>query len=317
MPVVSVGPLSESRYSTAARCARDRMADSSRVTETAARPTRDRVPKLQPSGSASPDAQELFELNLYGGAPEKRYRRLRPDLEKIEWDRLSPRGISKSELLAARRGWTDAALQEYASAAAHALMLRALVRARVPLDLSAVASRFPLDELAHAEMCARVAGRFGGGTPLRYDRERVFPLPSTRGVSPEIEAAHLVIWNCVSETWAHEMLRLTWASERNKVLKLVRGRLARDEAGHARFGWLFLDWLEPGLEEADWRKLREPCARVVAVLEHSLAHLAKLPDDRFGPLTPMSLGKRSYVALATLALEQRVRAPLRDRGLIS
>jgi hypothetical protein len=165
-------------------------------------------------------------------------------------------------------------------------------------------------------MCARVAGRFGGGTPLRYDRDQLFPLPSASGVSPELEAAQLVIWNCVSESLAHEMLRLTWESEKNSVLKMVRGRLARDEAGHARFGWLFLDWLEPGFEEADRRKLRQPSARLVATLERNLGHLAQLPDDRFGVLTPMSLGKRSYVAMATQALETRVRAPLKARGLI-
>jgi hypothetical protein len=95
---------------------------------------------------------ELFELSLLGGAPERRYRRLRPDIDRLPWERLKPGRRSSAVLEAARRGWTQGALQEYASADAHSAMLRLLVRARAPVDVSAMASRFPLDELAHAEL---------------------------------------------------------------------------------------------------------------------------------------------------------------------
>ena len=99
---------------------------------------------------------DLFELTLHGGPPERRYRNLRPDDEAtFPWGTLDKSGFSAAEIAAARLGWTEGALQEYASAGAHAHMVRELVRARVPLDLSAVASRFPLDELAHAPSCAR------------------------------------------------------------------------------------------------------------------------------------------------------------------
>jgi hypothetical protein len=263
----------------------------------------------------SPDSVELFELTLYGGAPESRYRRLRPDVEQIDWDSLSPKGKPEAEVVAARRGWTAAALQEYATAAAHAVMLRALVRARVPLDLSAVASRFSLDELAHAELCARIATALGGGTPLEYDREKVFPSVTVRDTSPEIEAAQIVIQNCVSESWSHELLHLVWEAEKQPVLKRARGRIAKDEAGHGRFGWLFLDWLEPGLADADRQRLRRHAARLIATLELGIGETAEMPVESFGALTPMAFGKRGYRELATEALRKRVQEPLRARGL--
>jgi len=274
------------------------------------------IGKTRPSSSASPaSSTELFELTIYGGAPENRYRRLRPDVEQIDWQRLCPKRVPGATLVAARRSWTAAALQEYATASAHALMLRALIRARVPLDLSAVASRFPLDELAHAEICARIAGAFGGGTPLEYDREQLFPIPKTRNVPPEIEAAEVVIQNCVSESWSHELLHLAWEAERHGELKKARGRLAKDEAGHGRFGWLYLDWLEPGLEQADRETLRKQATRVTAVVERGISATADAPEELFGPLTSQPFGKRDFQTLATQALERRVRRPLRDRGL--
>jgi hypothetical protein len=271
-----------------------------------------------PDTKGPPDAEasELFELTMYGGAPESRYRRLRPDVERIDWDAISAKGRSESEVIAARRSWTAASLQEYATASAHAVMLRALVRARVPLDLSAVASRFPLDELAHAEICARVAGALGGGTPLTYDRERLFPVPKPKDLPPEIEAAEVVIQNCVSESWSHELLHIAWEAERHGELRKARGRIAKDEAGHGRFGWLYLDWLEPGLEAADREALRMQAARVVGIVERGISEATSASPEAFGPLTSQPFGAPAFAALAAEALEKRVRKPLRERGLL-
>jgi len=47
-----------------------------------------------------------------------------------------------------------------------AATLRALIEARAPLDLIGVASRFPLDEMVHVELCARMAMELGGGTEI-------------------------------------------------------------------------------------------------------------------------------------------------------
>jgi hypothetical protein len=260
-------------------------------------------------------ADELFELTLLGGAPENRYRRLRPDVEKIDWDALSPSGFNEEEIVAARRAWTAAALQEYAGASAHALLLRALVRARAPLDLSAVASRFILDELAHTEICSRIAVTLGGGTPLSFDREQVFPPSAPAGYPPEREAAELVIQNCVSECWSHELLHQIWQTEPEPVLREARGRIARDEAGHGAFGWLFLDWLGPGLDASDRGHLRNCARRLIDTLRLNLSKTAELPDVSFNRLTPMGLGRGSYLAAAEASLQKRVISPLRERDL--
>jgi len=130
---------------------------------------------------------EPFEISLLGGATEARYRRLRPAGEDaLPWYLLAEADLPNTERDAARRGWTAAALQEYASAAAQAAVLRALVRAQVPLDLSGMASGFAVDELAHAELCARMAQGLGGGAAVTAN-ESHFPVV-VQGPEPLLEA---------------------------------------------------------------------------------------------------------------------------------
>jgi hypothetical protein len=258
---------------------------------------------------------ETFELTLLGGAAEERYRHLRPGIEALEWEALAPHGAPAEEILAARRAWTVATLQEYATAAAHGTMLAALVTGRVPLDLSAMASRFSLDELAHAELSARVVNALGGGTPLRYDPDRLFSAASRGVLSPELEAARLVIDNCVSESWSCELLQALWQLEEQPVLRAVRTQIASDEAGHGRFGWMFLDWLLPGCGDAEREALRRMAADLVARLGASLDEAARAPESTFNAFAPMALGKAGYLALGRQGLEQRVLRPLRERGL--
>jgi hypothetical protein len=258
---------------------------------------------------------ETFELTLLGGAAEQRYRNLRPGIAELDWSALAPRGAPDDEVLAARRAWTVATLQEYATAAAHATMLAALVKARVPLDMSAMASRFSLDELAHAELSARVVEALGGGTPLRYDPDRLFGAPPSGALPTELEAAQLVMDNCVSESWSCELLQAVWQAETRPVMRTVRQQIASDEAGHGRFGWMFLDWLLPGCGAEERETLRRMAAAVVARLERSLEEAAHAPPSTFNALAPMAVGRAGYLALGRQGLASRVVGPLRERGL--
>src|SRR5918996_626179 len=112
---------------------------------------------------------ELFELGMLGGAIERRYRKSRPEVERLPWKSLRPDDFPHEMVLAARQAWTEAAFQEHRTAAACSSDLQALIAARAPVDLIAMASRFPLDEIVHVELCARLATELGGGIPIRYD----------------------------------------------------------------------------------------------------------------------------------------------------
>src|SRR5262245_38467559 len=99
---------------------------------------------------------EVFELELLGGAMERRYRKARPEVLEMPWGTLDVSGMRPEVVVAARKAWTSAAFQEHRTGAACASTLRALIEARAPIDLIALAARFPLDEMVHVELCARL-----------------------------------------------------------------------------------------------------------------------------------------------------------------
>jgi hypothetical protein len=58
--------------------------------------------------------------------------------------------------------WTQSAFSEYASAASFAEIASGLLAVGAPIDLSAAAGDFVVDEIFHAELSARVAMALGG-----------------------------------------------------------------------------------------------------------------------------------------------------------
>src|SRR5258706_5956269 len=101
--------------------------------------------------------KERFELSMYGEGVERRYRRMRPEVAAMPWGTFDASALSPRALAEARRAWTGAAFQEHRTGVACTMTLRAMMEARAPVDLIAVATRFPLDEMVHVEMCARMA----------------------------------------------------------------------------------------------------------------------------------------------------------------
>jgi hypothetical protein len=256
---------------------------------------------------------ELFELEMLGGPTERRYRRARPEVEALPWGTLDPRLHAAADLADARGHWTLAAFQEQRTGAACAETVRALLACRAPLDLVAVASRFPLDEIVHVEMCARVAEELGGGTGIQHDPRRLAPAPD-RDDPPLVQAAEMIVAAfCVGEAFSVPVLRGTWHAARHPLLHGVLGIIVRDEAAHGAFGWTFLDWA--GASLAPYRDRLALIARL-AIEEFTNDHraIARLPEtDIGGDLGWME--PAAYLALSRRSMEDKVLAPLRARGI--
>jgi hypothetical protein len=153
---------------------------------------------------------ELFELEMLGGSFERRYRKLRPEVEAMPWGSIDTRPVAADDLIVARKAWTGAAFQEHRTGIACCATLRALIEARAPLDLIALASRFPLDEMVHVELCARMAMELGGGTEIVHD-PLVMVLDAQPDQSALMRAAELVVrFFCVGEALSIPLLRGTW-----------------------------------------------------------------------------------------------------------
>ncbi|HZO12201.1 MAG TPA: ferritin-like domain-containing protein [Polyangiaceae bacterium] len=251
---------------------------------------------------------ELFELSLLGGSVERRYRRLRPDAA-LPWGTLDTSAYDRATVEAAQQTWTLASFQEQHSAAACAETLRALIAARAPLDLVAMASSFVLDEILHVELCARVAMELGGAAPLWFDPHAL----AHRGGydrSSLLEAAELVVRNyCVEESFSAPMLRGAWRSAEVPLIRDLLGRLAKDESAHARFGWIFLDWAADRLTDDDRRELAAAARDTIDRLRASWP----APCAEKNPLT--GLDASSYLKLARRTIDDKIIAPLRQRGM--
>jgi len=195
-------------------------------------------------------AAEIFELELLGGKYEQRYRRQRPEVEALPWGTIRREDYPAEIVEAARTSWTGSAFQEYRTAVAVTQTLKCLLEARAPLDLIAMASRFPLDEVVHVELCARMAMELGGAVEIVHDPDALVALPR-EDLDPVLRCADLVVrFFCVGEAISIPMLRGTWHAATRPLARGVLGIIVRDEAAHGTFGFTYLDWALPLLPDS-------------------------------------------------------------------
>ena len=259
---------------------------------------------------------ELFELEMLGGGWERRYRKLRPEVEEMPWGTLDPREHPEALVLAARRSWTGAAFQEHRTGAACAETLRCLIECRAPLDLIAVASRFPLDEMVHVELCARMAMELGGGTEIIHEPSEMI-LHANPQLEPALRAAELVVFNfCVGEALSIPMLHGTWQAAVHPLPRAILGRIVKDEAAHGIFGWAFLDWAGELLSESDRTHLGKTADLAIAGIHRIWADIERRPraaDHQVHALGWMQTD--AYLALARRSMRTKVIEPLLARGI--
>jgi hypothetical protein len=262
----------------------------------------------------APTTLEPFELELAGGAAERHYRRLRPEVERLPWGSVPLNQYPARVIRDGRRVWTLAAFQEHRTGAACAATLQALILSRAPLDLIAMATRFPLDELVHVELCARVATELGGAARLLHEPKTMITIPSF-DLSPRLACAELVVRNfCVGEAVSIPILRASAKAAREPLIRAVLTRIVKDEAAHGRFGWMYLDAI------GDWTPnerthLRGAALDEIAKLEATwAANFRDRPADAGEP----TLGwtePATYLPIARRALVDAVQRPLAERGL--
>jgi hypothetical protein len=259
---------------------------------------------------------ELFELELFGGAIERRYRRMRPEVEEMPWGTIDVTGIPEKDLIGARKAWTGAAFQEHRTGVACAVTLRALIEARAPLDLIAMASRFPLDEMVHVELCARMAMELGGGTEIMHDPDHLV-LDGDPNVSPLTRATELVTrFFCVGEALSIPLLRGTWHAAKHPLPRAVLGRIVKDEAAHGTFGFSFLDWALPQLDESEIAHVGRHADLAIAFIVKQWGAIRKRPPRKAGPGDALAwMESAPYLALAEKSMREKVVEPLRSRGI--
>jgi hypothetical protein len=188
--------------------------------------------------------------------------------------------------------------------------------AGAPLDLIALATRFPLDELVHVELCARMAMELGGAIELRYVPDEMLAAPPADD-DPLARAAHLVVaYFCVGEAVSVPLLQGTARAATHDLTRAVLRRIVLDEADHGQFGWRFLDWALPLLDDAARAALGVTAGAAIRGLEHAWADLrARRVTDETGIHDLGWLGCDDNLRLAERSLERQCVRPLAERGI--
>lgn len=265
-----------------------------------------------------------FDVAFTRGAALRMHQKTLASVERdYPWHTLDASRYPAELLLRARRGWTENALNEHCTGAVLGQMLQHVVSCGAPLDLISMASRFPLEEVIHVELCARVADRLGGLYPLEYDPDAI-AVPLDPSLTPLQRASELVVRVCcVGEAFSLPMLTGAMKSAAHPVTRKVLETIVADEALHGRFGWLFLEWAAPSFSKAErarlavaardtmrlfeplWQKLTSTVHEGVTSEGFLLSHVHELGWMESG----------AYRALAIETVQTRVREPLARFGI--
>jgi hypothetical protein len=267
---------------------------------------------------------EPFELEWFGGVAERHFRKVRPGVDALPWGTLDVRRYPAALIDRARVSWTEAAFNEYCTAAAFADLLAAMLAARAPLDLIGMASDFVSDEVLHVELTSRIAMELGGGAPYQVDFTDLYPRPDP-ALSPAQRANELIVTICcVGEAFSLPMLASAYGSALHPLTRAVLERIVHDEAPHGRFGFLYLDWAAESLDAAERARLGDVAVAMIARFAPLWQRLisrvdAGITTEGFDLTHVRELGwteSSLYAARARAAIANDVVAPLARYGIV-
>ncbi len=269
-------------------------------------------------------ALEPFDLEWMGGVAERAFRRVRPGAEAMPWGTLDVRGYPQLLVDRARVAWTEAAFNEYCTAAAFSELLSALLCAKAPVDLVGMASSYVADELFHVELTSRVAMELGGGAPYQVDFRRL-TLPIDPDLSPIERANELVVRTCcVGEAFSVPMLATAMQSAAHPLTRAVLEQIVKDEAPHGRFGFLYLEWVQGQLHAAERERLARTALDMLRAFGPYWTRLrSRVADGRtsegFEVEQVRALGfalSEDYAARARRAVREEIAEPLARFGVV-
>jgi hypothetical protein len=267
---------------------------------------------------------EPFDLEWLGGVTERHFRKIRPGVDEMPWGTLDAKRYPTALVDRARISWTEAAYNEYCTAAAFAALLEALLQAKAPIDLVGMASDFVADEVLHVELTSRIAMELGGGAPYVIDFEHLRRQPKPE-LSARQRANELVVHVCcVGEAFSLPMLASAYSSATHALTRAVLQRIVADEAPHGRLGWAYLEWAQDELDDAERARLAEVAIETIAQLAPLWQRLSSRVVD--GVTTEgyliehvRELGwteSSQYAVRARKAIAEDVAAPLAKFGIV-
>lgn len=157
----------------------------------------------------------------------------------IPWGRSTASSLTDAERTLLADTWRRRSQAEYLAISTFAVLSMDLCAARAPADVLSLTHRAAIDEVRHAELCARLASIYSGQNELPPPGMSDLPDDPTRPKRDQAVANALLV-SCVAETVATVVLATVRETVEDPVVAAVLEQLYADEVQHARLGWAYL-----------------------------------------------------------------------------
>src|SRR5262249_4325435 len=109
------------------------------------------------------------------------------------------------------------------------------------------------------------------------------------------------------ETLSLGMLQFHHRNASQPLMKAVWGRLVKDEAAHARFGWVFMEWARSTLSARERREVAATAERAVAHVDGLDDKVRHQPTEAFVSVGVFGArGRDAYLAESRAVLQEKV-----------
>lgn len=157
----------------------------------------------------------------------------------VPWADTTASALTPDERVLLADTWRRRSQAEYLAISTFAVLSMDLCAAGAPADVISLTHRSAIDEVRHAELCARLASIYSGKQELPPPGLSDLPDDPTRPKRDQAVANALLV-SCVAETVATVVLATVREDVQDPVVAAVLDQLYADEVVHARLGWAYL-----------------------------------------------------------------------------
>jgi hypothetical protein len=194
-------------------------------------------------------------------------RGLAKKLLPIPWEAFTRKEWAAPALDLAADATMQLAVGEYSAVALFSRIAAGLVHVGAPLDLIALASRVPSDEIRHADYALRAAARFSGrDVNVPFNRTFFEKFWERKLEIGDLDLMILEV-SAISETIAATLLSACKEGASEPMARAFYATVLADEVHHARLGWYYLAWRAPQWTRAERQRVADRAGEYVVDIE--------------------------------------------------
>jgi hypothetical protein len=189
----------------------------------------------------------------------------------VPWHASTAAQLSPPERALLAETWLRRAAAEYFAVSRFAEFAIELVAAMAPADILSLCLRVGVDEVRHAELCARMAELYSGAEPVP-------PFGRSAAESDARPERHHALANalvCVSETHSAALLSAIRNTTTDPAAHAVLSVMHADEVLHSQIGWSYLGY---SIRSGGPSVIAEAAAMVPAVLRGLITEIEQRPE---------------------------------------